>query len=408
MKQKPYERNCIKALLLVLLLFIPHLSFAAETIEVWHRWNEEERLALIKNISKFETVTGQRVRLRYFDYKALTGKFISLTKAGRGPDLIITSSSRANAFLHEGLLAPINRYVSQRKKDAFIQSTLNDANNNGVFHGLPVTYKLLALIYNKDKITKPPQTTDELIETGRRFTDVSKGVYGLAYPIEQYYYQAPWITGFNGKILENGKFFFDSKEQIDALYFSRSLHLGDHAIMPEGVNYDLMLSLFVTGKTPMMINGTWIIGDLLKEKMNIGVTLIPKNSKTGLYPKPFVASELIMMSEKSTHKDAAYQLMDFLTSESAQLENSRSGHLPSLQRVYDLEEFKKGSTYEILSGFKKQADKSIVRPREKAMGQVVMKIGDALLKKTLYNEEPVEPQAHIFQKKALQLIEEVE
>ncbi len=398
----------MKAIVIIFLALSLCHSLYADSIELWHRWNADERVQLIKNISKFEVVTGHKVIVNYYDYRTLTAKFINQVKAGKGPDLILTSSSRAFYFLEEDLLFSIDQYVSNEKKSRFISSTLGDAQDSEGFFGLPVTFKLLALIYNRELIKSPPQTTDRLIEIGKKFTDVNQGKYGLAYPVDSFYYHAAWIAGFGGKLLDGNKVFFNSKPHIQAAYFARSLHLGDDAIMPEGVNYDLMLSLFLNRKVPMIINGTWIIGKLLNEKMDIGVAKFPKNSKTGLYPKPFVASELIMMSKNSKNKSSAYQLMDYLTSESAQLLNSRAGHPPTLQSVYELNEFKSSPTYNILSGFKAQAEHAIVRPRRKAMSLVVTKVANSMLKEVLFQSGPIEDRAERFQKQAIQMLPKVQ
>lgn len=393
----------MKKIWIVTILLLSNFLFS-ETIELWYRWNKEESVSLIKNISKFEAITGNKVILKNFDYKILTGKFISATKTGNGPDLVITSSSKLTSFLSEDLLAPIDSYVNKNKRNQFIQSTLKDAFLNKKMYGLPITYKLLALIYNKDMIKVPPKNTKELIEIGLKFTNMDKGKYGLAYPVEEYYYQIPWITGFGGKIVEDGKVFFNSTEHKNAINFTRSLQLGKNAIMPEGINYDLMLSLFTEGQIPMIINGTWITGDLLKSGINIGVTKIPTVSETGIDPQPFVSSELIMMSQKSKNPKIAYALMHFLTSENAQMENSKAGHLPTIRSVYKLDSFKNGATFDILEGFRKQAEVAISQPRVDIMNAVVWKIGGSILKNVLYDTEPVENRMERFQIEAETMI----
>lgn len=397
----------MKIAISLLLLTLSSLIFS-DTIEVWHRWNKEESISLIKNISKFEAITGNKVILKYFDYKIISSKFISATKLNTGPDLIITKASMIEIFANNGLLNPINDYITFNKRDEFIKNTLDDAYINDKLYGLPVTYKLLALIYNKDIIQNPPQNTNELFKIGHQFTNMDKGFYGFAYPVEDYYYHIPWITGYNGILIKEKNVYFNSIAHKNALNFARSLQLGDNAIMPEGVNYDLMLSLFIEGRVPMIINGTWIIGNLIKEGMNVAATRIPKNSETGLYPKPYATSELIMMSKFSKYKNTAYMLMNYLTSEEAQLESTKIGHLPTISSVYELKSFKDGVTYNILSGFRNQAEVAIKEPKDEIMSKVVWSTGDSILHELLYDTDSMEYRLNRFQKDAVKMINKLE
>lgn len=397
----------MKKIAVLIMLSISSVIFA-DTVEVWHRWNKEESVALLKNISRFEAETGHTVVLKYLDYKIISGKFISASKLNRGPDLIITKASVVENFANEDLLHPINDLITKDKKDSFIKSTLDDAYLGDKLYGLPVTYKLLALIYNKDLMKIPPKTTDELFDMGRKFTNTERGEYALAYPVEDYYYHIPWIHSFNGKLVGDGKVYFNSTPHKKALNFVRSLQLGNNPIVPEGVTYDLMLSLFVNGKIPMIINGTWIIGDLLKENMNVAAARIPKNSESGKYPAPYVTSELVIMSKYSKNKETAYQLMDFLTSDAAQLEGTKIGHLPTITSVYENESFINGNSYDILSGFRDQAKVAVKEPKDIIMTKIVWNMGASMLTELLYDNNPADDRLDQIQKNAEEMIKVME
>jgi Maltose-binding periplasmic proteins/domains len=73
-------------------------------------------------------------------------------------------------------------------------------------------------------------------------------IYGLVYEASLLYFNAPFIHGFGGVILdEEGRPHLDEKPVVDALVFLRTL-VKEDGVVPKGVTSAMVTSLFNEGK----------------------------------------------------------------------------------------------------------------------------------------------------------------
>jgi maltose-binding protein MalE len=345
-----------KIIILVLIIMYSIISIRAAEIEVWCGWEGDEIEGLLGAVSKYERLTGEKVNLKKIPFAALNSRFKGYVPRGKGPDIIIGPSDWIGQFVTEDLIEPLDKYISESEKKQFIVSVINGCYYNGKLYGIPESYKVLALIYNKDIIKIPPKNTKELLEIGRKYTDIDENRYGLAYKTG-YYENYAWIGGFGGKALDSkNNPTYTSKESKRGFKFIKDLNTGKNRIMPGDMDTGTTMTLFEDGLTPMIFGGSWITAELMKKNINFGVARIPLVSETGKWPTPFVGAEIVMISSKSKLKEKAYSFLKYFTSEENQIENIKIGHLPSRISIYENEIVKRSKMYEYIIGFKNQAE----------------------------------------------------
>lgn len=391
-----------------LLMMVLSTSAMAKTVKLWYAWTGQEKEAMMGIIAKYQQVSGNKVDALMVPFDALQGKYQTMAPQGQGPDVVIGPADWIGPFVMQKLVEPIDGFVDAGDKAGFMPTVLNACKYQNKLYGLPESYKVVALIYNKDLVPNPPKNTADMIKIGKSLTNEKATKYGLVYDKGNFYYHIPWIGGFGGDILDdNFNPTFTSKAQIDAAKFMKSLQEQPNKIMPEEVDYNVMMTLFNEKLAGMIINGPWVIGDLMKSGVNFGVTRIPMVSQTGKWPAPAVGPEVVMMSAYSKDKAAAYDLIKFITSTQSQEAMAKVGHLPSRNEVYGLASVKSSKVYPVIMGFKEQAEVGTPMPTAPEMNAGVWSNGATFLSQVLSTNKKVEDIAKEVQSRANESIKEM-
>ncbi|MBX2993088.1 MAG: extracellular solute-binding protein, partial [Bacteroidetes bacterium] len=261
-------------------------------IVIWHQMRVDERVILEDQMKQFMVANpGITVEAIYKETEELRSGFIVAAIAGQGPDLVYGPSDQVGPFEVMGIIEPLQMLFEQEYLDKFITKGLTYYNG----HLYQIADKLgnhLTLVYNKDLLTSPPQTDEELIEIGKKLT-VSKGgktvQYGLCWNYTEPFFFIPFMTGFGGWVMtDDGVPTLDSRGTIDGLKFIQDLR-DKHKIIPGEADYNIADALFKDGKSAMIVNGDWSWAGYKKAGINIGVAPLPKIVSTGLWCAPMIS-----------------------------------------------------------------------------------------------------------------------
>ena len=301
---------------------------------LWHSYLGLEQKALEKLVREYNARPGaMHIRLLQVSFDNLPQKVTNAIPRGQGPDLFIFAHDRLGDWTGKRLIEPVGFWVDPAMARRFLPGTLDAFMAKGALYGLPLTYKSVALFYNKDMVPRPPKTTDELLAMGRRLTDREKGRYGLVYQATDIYFHAPWLFGFGGRLLRRKGCGYApdivSNQAIAALKFARRL-AGPRGIVPPEVTGQLVTTLFRSGRAAMAISGPWFLSGLAGARhLRYGVAVLPVVSQTGKPAAPLLSVEGIFMSSRCRHKQAAFAFMKYLTSRrSSALRLSMARQLP--------------------------------------------------------------------------------
>lgn len=332
----------IGKLAVVLALFLVGLlagsALAADVITMWTKEDvpvlpEIERLA-----KEFTGKTGIAVKVVNYGVEDLRQNFQAAALAGSGPDLLWTVNDHIGVFATAGLIKPIEDvYGSAAVLSKFVKPGLEAQEFEGKNWGIPISVgNHLMLIYNKKMVSRPPQTTDELIAMAKGLTKDTNGdgkpdVYGLVYNLNEPFWLAPWLGGFGGWPLDGTRPTLGSKAMADTLQFLRDLKFV-HGIVPTEADYNTADAMFREGKAAMLINGDWSLGAY----QDFAVARIPKVSSTGLWPSPMTSGVYFLFPDYLSGKkmEDVKRLVDFFVSQENQvLFATKYQRLPSVQAV---------------------------------------------------------------------------
>ncbi|HEY8347048.1 MAG TPA: ABC transporter substrate-binding protein [Symbiobacteriaceae bacterium] len=255
--------------------------------------------------------------------------------AGTMADVFYMDVLWAPDWIDKGLAIPLDDYIAAEgvNLDDFEPSLLKGFQHGGKTYGLPKGYSTLGLFYNKEMLeaagVSVPTTWDELREAARALT--KDGVMGLAISADHARF-VPFIYMNGGKLFNEDKTeaYFNSPEAVAAAEFYVGLVTKDKvAATPKALGAEWAGDALAKGKAAMVLEGHWMIPFLQEAAPNLkyGVAELPAGPKG---KSNFVFTVAYAVSKDSKHPDAAFKLVNYLTSEEAQRQQIRLGlELPS-------------------------------------------------------------------------------
>jgi arabinogalactan oligomer/maltooligosaccharide transport system substrate-binding protein len=338
------------------------LPAAAADLVVWHSYRAEEKAAIEKVAAAYnKSHPGTRVSTLAVPFDAFADKISAAVPRGKGPDVFIYAQDRLGGWIEAGnTVEPIDFFLEEPIKARFIPTTMDAMTYRGQVWGLPVNYKVIALIYNKKMVAQPPKDTNELVAMAKKATDKAAGKFGLAYAYNDYYYHAALQNGFGGRVFEGAsKPVLNAPENVKALDLMLRWLYQDQ-ILPAEPSTALITALFNEGKAAMVFNGPWFLGEIAKE-IDYGVAPLPKLSEAGSKPiRPWMTVEGAFIAVPSQNKDAAYDFVKYLTDvEAGKIMALEGRQSPANKAIYD---DPRVANDPVLKAFKQQVEVAVPMP----------------------------------------------
>ncbi|RKD32742.1 extracellular solute-binding protein [Thermohalobacter berrensis] len=241
------------------------------------------------------------------------------------PDVYYLDVYQAPAFIEKEVILPLDEYLDQEDVKDFEENLLNGFMKDGKIYGLPKDYNTLALFYNKDMFEEAgvevPTTWQELEKAAKKLT--KDGVKGIVLSNDAARF-IPFIYQAGGKVLDkNGNIAFDSEAAAKGLGFYYSLFEKGYADTPQNLGVGWNGDALAQEKAAMCIEGGWMI-PFMKQAgpdVNYGIAKLPKGEKHG----DLAFTVAYVMSKNTEHKEAAAEVIKFLTGKKAQKMVAESG-----------------------------------------------------------------------------------
>jgi maltose-binding protein MalE len=351
------------------------------TVTLWHSYRAGEEKALAEVVEQFNKErTDIHLETLKIPHQAFADKITAAIPRNNGPDLFIFAHDRVGDWADSGHIEPVSTWARPDLLQEFYPETVRALVYKKSLYGLPLAFKSVVLFYNKELVPKPPRTDVELVAIAKAHTDAPNKHYGLVYENTLTYFNAPFIHGFGGSILDDrGNLGLLDPGTSAGLAFSRSL-VEPHGVVPADVNSNLVTSLFNTGRAALVISGPWFRGEIAPG-VKWGVAVMPTVTSTGRKMAPYVASEAVMMSAKSEQKEEAFQVMRYLTTGKAARTRMEVGGQPVAHKAsWD-------AAPEDLEVFRAQLSDSVIMPNAPMMRRVWSPL-DSAIYKIVKNGEP--------------------
>jgi len=308
------KAKLFSVLFLVLSVFAPAgAAMAQKEIVVWHAYRGDEKTAFEKVVAQFnQSHPNLKVSSLAVPFDAMADKISAAVPRGKGPDVFIYAQDRLGGWIAAGnTVEPIDFFLDAPTKGRFLATTMQAMTYQGNVYGLPLNFKVITMIYNKKLLQTPPKTSAELIATGKKLTNAATGKFGLAYAYADFYYHAALMNAFGGGVFEGRKPALNSPANVKS--FDLLLKWQSEGFMPAEPSVALITSLFNEGKAAMVFSGPWFLGEI-KDGIDYGLAPLPTLNEAGGKPiRPWITVEGVYIAAPSKNKDAAYELVKYLT-----------------------------------------------------------------------------------------------
>lgn len=336
-----------------------------------------DRVMLNRLVEEFEASHPEiDVRTLYKETEELRSGFQTAALAGIGPELVYGPSDVLGTFHAMGIVGDMSPWLSANEASEFVDGALtylpdpHDPQRRLLLQVPDRFGNHLALVYNRNFISQPPTTTEEMVELAVANTIDSNGDgrqdrYGLVWNFVEPFFAIPFLTGYGAWVFDDsGKPIpaLDTPQSVAAYEFILSLQ-SEHGVVPRNCDYETADSLFKSGKAAMIINGDWSWTDYLEtDEIDAAVAPLPVVSATGKPMAPMVSPKgfsLNALVDAQAAEDAM-QFVKFMTSETSQrkfMEEVRI--LPSRKKLLDDPLIQEDRT---LAASKAQLDRGRIMP----------------------------------------------
>lgn len=288
-------------------------------LTVWvYKMDDEEVLNTFEEVvNEWAEIRGDTVKVVNYPYFELLGKVEIAFPAGEGPDLFEMPHTDVGVWGQAGLIAPLPEgVVTEAERELYQPSALEAFTYDGQLYGIPQIADLVLLLYNKELISEPPQTMEELIETAKELTDGD--TYGFMMLDNNMWYSWEFLSGYGAYIFgKDAEGAYNTKDiglfnpgAIEGMEYLKTLRY-EHKLIPEDIDYNILNGTFSEGRCAMIIQNANQAPVFRKAGVDVGVAVIPE-LPNGEMPLPLLTVHGWAVNGFSDKKQAAAELAAYL------------------------------------------------------------------------------------------------
>ncbi len=332
------------ALAAMLCLGATAFARAAEpvTINFWHHYSaqsaENETLTNVL-IPKFEAEhPGVKVNAVPHEWAELHDKILISASSNSLPDVARCDIAWLPEFQQMGVLVALDEAMPDFGEVGaqLIDSAMSTAHIGGHYYALALNTNSKILFYNVGMLeaagVTPPTTMDEWADAVAKLSGENANgqqVWGWNEPGLSGWNICPFIWSFGGSLTNDGQTvasaYVNSEATVKAVEtFAKLAQQGQLTGFNSG---DIpMTDGFGTGRYAMMLEGPWKVAELAGAYPDVayGTSQIP--SGAGGSVSVLGGEDIAMFT--TANREAAWQFMQFMTSEYAQTEMAKCGQIP--------------------------------------------------------------------------------
>jgi arabinogalactan oligomer/maltooligosaccharide transport system substrate-binding protein len=299
-------RRATSGLLLLLLTAAPAGTEERREIVIWHSYQGAARMAFEKAVDGFRGKDGWVATAVAVPADLLPARIASLVPRGEGPDLFLSTQDRLGSWVQAGGIVE-QVLPDERIRARFLPGTLEALTYRGKTYGLPLELRVLALLYNRSLLPDAPLSSREMVAQAKRLTSPELGRFGLATWYLDFYYHAPLMNAFGGRLFGSaGEPTLNAVPNVQSVALLKTwLRQG---FFPAAPSTSLITSLFNEGKVAMVIGGPSFVERIAPE-VPFGVAPLPLLDEAGGKPmRPWITVQGVYIAVTSKRKAAAAEL----------------------------------------------------------------------------------------------------
>ena len=306
-------------------------------ISIWESLGPKERLALMGSIEDFLAEYPLiNIEARHFrNQEELMDQFEAASLAGSGPEIILVDFNGVFRLAPENVVKEITDEVDYYD---ILDGLVEISEYNGRKYIIPFrATDPLMFFYNKSLMENVPNDFEEVIEYCKEKNNFEEQIYGFLLNVNEPDWVIPFIGGYSDWIVDynTDSITLDTeaaKKTLDFLYYIYN----EEKVLPYGLGYEDINTLFKKGNAHMVINGLWAIDEYKEEGIDFGISKIPKVWGGYKYPTPLTSGLGFMINTNcyGNKLEGTKNFVDYMLLENVQVEwTFNTQTLPILKNI---------------------------------------------------------------------------
>ena len=350
----------ITGMIFLLLILIGCQSVAGDDeisgrIVLWHSWSPEEARVLQEALTQFEEIHPKvHIITVALPESQLLEEFYQVGNDGLGPGLMIGDDSWISDLADSGLIRPFS--TDQTTSTFFNTRNRNLVQYQDQIYGVPMSLAPFALYYNKNMVTTPPVSLDDLLAEA----DAGNTVAFVPRFEEAYWGIQTFGDGFFDAV---GRFTLAESGFTEWLNWLNNAQSAPGVIL--NVDDESLLNLFASGQIAYYVAGPdkqQRINALIDEEdsFEIGVVPLPQGPMGSSGPLLNVETILFYTHASESQANIANDLALFLITQQQSIRFLRELDLVPANPSVRVD----SRIYPVSNGFSRQARTAVVLPNE--------------------------------------------
>ncbi|HPR96313.1 MAG TPA: ABC transporter substrate-binding protein [Thermotogota bacterium] len=330
-------------LIVVVVLFVSVCAFAKTQIRVSGWGNTTEEAALQEMVDVFNA-SQDEIEAVWEPIPDFSKQIKVLLSAGTAPDVFFCDIAWFPELAGQNAFLPLDLYIKKENYDveAFYTPLVDAFKMNGRLYGLPKDFSTLSLFYNKAifdqydvEYPEGQMSWDRLLEICEEFK--SKGYDTPLTVAADFNRVIPFIKSNGGELvtedLNTAITEPAAREGIE--FYCNLVNRYQVAQEPANVGGEWIGDAFGKEKVAMAMTGPWTLGVLREQFPNVmantGVVEMPMQKE----PSTMIYTVSWTINRNTQHKEAAWELLKFMTDAGQQIFVDRTGVLASRKSIAD-------------------------------------------------------------------------
>lgn len=323
----------------------PDPSEVSGSITWWDTSNETEAPFFNQLVAAFQRehprIDVTYVNVPFFEAEQ---RYREAAASGGAPDVLRADVGWTAGLVDAGLLADLTGTPAEPAPEEFLEQTVAGVTFEDGVYGVPQVTDTLALMYNRDLfeeagLGRPPRDWTELRDYALTVKEAT-GAEGIVLNTDAYF-ALPFLYGEGTDLIDPVRraITVADEDAVRGIATAAALvESGAAPVPPETGAYDSMVSAFRAGEAAMMINGPWVVADLLDSstfarESDLGIAPVPAGSQ-GVAGGP-TGGHSMVVSAHSAHPGAAQLFVRFMTAAEQQRRAATTlGLLPTRKAAY--------------------------------------------------------------------------
>lgn len=288
---------------LLALLALGTASAQKVTLTYLHGFTGPDRPVMEDLVKKFNASHPNiEVRAQAQPWATTWQQLPALVASGRAPDIAVINEDQITGFVARGAVSPLSPAEMKAAgidRTKFFGPLFSTADYKNQAYGVPVSSVAYVMFYNRDLMkkvgldpSKPPRTRAEFLKavqvctvdkSGRKSTQAGFDAKNLDTWGVSLYNNWVGARAAYAAILQNGGSLtdknqnaaFNTPQAVSAVQFMVDLVQKHHVARPNSTE-EAELAAFSQGKVCFFPSGQWYLDRFESQKMNFGVTFMPR------------------------------------------------------------------------------------------------------------------------------------